>query len=237
MSWHLGGTPYDLVFMDCQMPEMDGYETTRRIRQAQSGVPNPNLPVIAMTANAMKGDREKCLRAGMNDYIAKPISPGVVADVLNRWLSDMADTFIDQEAHPEPKPHGETLNAPIASNKSESVPGPPDQDTIAFDRTAFLERLMGDEDLAKMVIAGFLEDMPKQMADLKVPIDQGDTEKAGAQAHKIKGAAANVGGVAMSAVGLEMENAGKGGDLEQLAAMMPVLEKEFERLQQAMEGE
>lgn len=88
-----------------------------------------------------------------------------------------------------------------------------------------------------MVISVFLEDIPEQMVGLKEPIDRGDAEKAGAQAHKIKGAAANVGGVAMSTVALEMESAGKRGDLAHLTAMMPVLENEFERLQQAMTGE
>jgi HPt (histidine-containing phosphotransfer) domain-containing protein len=96
---------------------------------------------------------------------------------------------------------------------------------------------MGDEDLAKIVIAAFLEDIPKQMADLKAPIERGDAGKTGAQAHKIKGAAANVGGMAMSAVASEMENAGKADDMEQLSKLMPGLEAQFERLKAAMENE
>ena len=78
--------PYDLVLMDCQMPEMDGYEATRRIRKGYKGLPNPHVPVIAMTANVMQGDREKCLEAGMNDYIPKPVSSKVIADTLECWL-------------------------------------------------------------------------------------------------------------------------------------------------------
>ena len=76
--------PYTAVLMDCQMPEMDGYEASRQIRAGQGG--NRNIPIIAMTANAMKGDREKCLDAGMNDYLAKPIRAGTLADVLAKWL-------------------------------------------------------------------------------------------------------------------------------------------------------
>lgn len=79
---------YDLVFMDCQMPEMDGYEATRIIRDKSSNVVDHNVPIIAMTANVMKGDKEKCLTAGMNGYITKPISPGVISDALKKWLAD-----------------------------------------------------------------------------------------------------------------------------------------------------
>ena len=76
---------YDLVFMDCQMPEVDGYQATRSLRSPGSGVRNTRIPVIAMTANAMVGDREKCLAAGMDDYIAKPIRVEEVISALNKW--------------------------------------------------------------------------------------------------------------------------------------------------------
>ena len=81
----LRSNDYDLVFMDCQMPEMDGFECTRRLRQPESGVRNPGIPVIAMTANAMSGDREKCLASGMNDYISKPIDATQFALMLEQW--------------------------------------------------------------------------------------------------------------------------------------------------------
>ena len=77
---------FDLVLMDDHMPNMDGYEATRRLRSADSGAVNPRVPVVAMTANAMKGDREKCLAAGMDDYIAKPIDSKELADKLAGWL-------------------------------------------------------------------------------------------------------------------------------------------------------
>jgi PAS domain S-box-containing protein len=78
--------PYDLVLMDCQMPELDGLEATRQIRAPGSGVQNPAIPVIALTAHALSGDRERCLAAGMTDYISKPIQPGALRQVLERWL-------------------------------------------------------------------------------------------------------------------------------------------------------
>ena len=73
--------------MDCQMPELDGFEATRFIRKGASGVLNPDIPIVAMTASTMQGDRERCFRAGMNDFVAKPVKPGELAEVLARWLA------------------------------------------------------------------------------------------------------------------------------------------------------
>ncbi|MCB1182216.1 PAS domain-containing protein [bacterium] len=83
----LAAAPYDLVFMDVQMPEMDGLEATRRIRGLAPGSLNAGVPVVAMTANAMRGDREECLRAGMDDYLAKPITKATLGEVLDRWAA------------------------------------------------------------------------------------------------------------------------------------------------------
>jgi signal transduction histidine kinase/DNA-binding response OmpR family regulator len=78
--------PYNLIIMDCQMPEMDGYEATRQIREGISGDRYKNIPIVAMTANAMQGDREKCIEAGMNDYLTKPINPSKIYAFLKKWL-------------------------------------------------------------------------------------------------------------------------------------------------------
>ena len=87
----LEAIPYDLVLMDCQMPEMDGYEATARIRSPQSQVRNHDIPIIAMTAHVMRGDREKCLEAGMNDYLSKPVVPQTLAEMLDKWLPKERD--------------------------------------------------------------------------------------------------------------------------------------------------
>jgi CheY-like chemotaxis protein len=79
--------PYDLVLMDCQMPEMDGFEATRCIRQIGSRALNPQIPIIAMTAATMQGDREKCIQVGMNDFIAKPVQIRELAEIIARWLA------------------------------------------------------------------------------------------------------------------------------------------------------
>jgi CheY-like chemotaxis protein len=82
---------YDLVFMDCQMPELDGYETTELIRNKSSSVLDHNIPIIAMTAHTMQGDREKCIAAGMNDYIPKPITLDALAACLKKWIPSLPD--------------------------------------------------------------------------------------------------------------------------------------------------
>jgi two-component system sensor histidine kinase/response regulator len=79
---------YDLVLMDCQMPEMDGFEATAAVRSAPPAELNPQVPIVALTAHAMKGDRERCLAAGMDDYLAKPLQIDEVKSVLRRWLGE-----------------------------------------------------------------------------------------------------------------------------------------------------
>lgn len=89
---------YDLILMDCQMPIMDGYETTRKIRAGEAGKNNQNIPIIAMTANAMKGDREKCLVAGMDDYMSKPITPSLLYKMLEKWI--LSDSYSSEKMIP-----------------------------------------------------------------------------------------------------------------------------------------
>jgi FOG: CheY-like receiver len=89
--------PYDLVLMDCQMPEMDGFEATRCIRNGASGVINPSIPIIAMTASTMQGDRDKCIQAGMNDFIAKPVQKEELAEMLARWLAITTNDNLQSE--------------------------------------------------------------------------------------------------------------------------------------------
>jgi two-component system sensor histidine kinase/response regulator len=82
----LENLPFDLVLMDCQMPVMDGYEATQQIRHSESKVLNRDIPIIAMTANSMAGDRDKCLAVGMDDFISKPVNPNKLQEALKRWL-------------------------------------------------------------------------------------------------------------------------------------------------------
>ena len=205
--------PYDLVLMDVQMPEMDGMQATQKIRDPKSAVLDHNIPIIAMTAHAMQGDREKCLNAGMNDYIPKPVNPKMLAEKLKLWLPNENATFQKTE---EP-------------TKSYS-PLMLDQQTIVFDRNSFLERLMGDEEIAQTVIEIFLDDIPKQIESLRASLEAGDTNTVECIAHGIKGAAANIGGEALRTLASQIENACKDKNIKLVNERWPELEQQFNEL-------
>ncbi|MCX6081860.1 MAG: PAS domain S-box protein [Chloroflexi bacterium] len=205
---------YDLVLMDVQMPVMDGLEATRTIRDYDSAVLNHLVPVIAMTAHALQGDRERCLEAGMNDYVSKPVDPRTLAETLVRWLPGARIEAKTSE------------NAQVAARPEQpAVKQPP-----VFDRAGVMDRLMGDEELARIVYAGFLEDIPKQIQALKNYLDNEDAVSVERQAHTIKGAASNIGGEALRAVAFEMEKRGKVGDLPAVREQLDELERQFGRL-------
>ena len=214
--------PYDLVLMDCQMPEMDGFEATHRIRSAKSDVHNHTVPVIAMTAHAMQGDRERCLEAGMNDYLSKPVEPAQLAAILERWLPDV-------------DPVNEKLEIAIAKATGGIQVIDQPQKSAIFDRAAFLSRLMDDEDMARIIVDGFLADMPVQIELLAKAVAAADTTAAGQQAHKIKGAAANMAAEALRAAAARIEQAGNAGQAETLPGLLHEMESCFKELQKVIQ--
>jgi len=204
-------TAYALVLMDVQMPVMDGLVATRIIRNPLSAVRNHQIPIIAMTAHALKGDREKCLEAGMNDYVTKPLLVRLLAETLQKWL-------------PVGKP-ARTDRTAAADNESQ----PP-----VFDREGIRNRLMDDKQLVKMVISAFLEDIPHQIGELRVFLETGDIIGAGRQAHTIKGSSANAGGEQLRAIAAEMEKAARAGDLSGAECHLGALENAFHALREEM---
>jgi two-component system, sensor histidine kinase and response regulator len=212
----LSHIPYDLVLMDCQMPEMDGFEATRLIRGSARCL-NPRVPIVAMTANAMRGDRERCIEAGMDDYIAKPVQPRELAELIDRLLSHAPEEGSSGDASSDRSPSGIPVNVEV------------------FREGELLERLMDDRELAREVVAGFLEDLPRQSEKLRDFIDARDAAGARRQAHTIKGAAGNVGAPAIRALAVELEEMGKEGRFEEVLKTLPLLDTEFERLRSELE--
>jgi len=227
----LGTLSYDLVLMDVQMPGMDGLEATRQIRAreqqtAGSRQPATRIPVIAMTAHAMAGDREKCLNAGMDGYVSKPIHPLALANELEKWIGT--------DRHGTDAYGTERMDLPVEKKKNLDK-----NDDVAasriFDRAVLVKRLMDDEGLTETIIAGFLNDMPGQMAALRAFVENGEAEKSGGQAHKIKGAAGNVTATVFQETAHAMETAGRAGDMEALRRLLPKLEQRFQQLKDQME--
>jgi len=211
--------PYDLVLMDVQMPEMDGMEATRHIRTPLSSIPNRRIPIIAMTAHAMQGDKERCLEAGMDDYVAKPVSIQALAKTLEKWL-------------PRESTEG-AIQEPASMNRLENGPSDP----IIFDREALLNRVLGDQELTTLILQGFLEDIPRQIVALREYLETGDVSGAERQAHTIKGASAIVGAEALCILCGDLERAGNAGKLDEIQTRMDELDAAFETLRHAMQGD
>jgi PAS domain S-box-containing protein len=211
--------PYDLVLMDCQMPEMDGYEAARAIRGGASGVFNPQIPIIAMTASAQKSARGRCIEAGMNDYLSKPVQMQELTAMLNQWLPSKEDCR---------RPQGRAS----ASTPLESAVEP---QTPVYDQAGFFDRMMGDEEMVQTVVEIFLDDIPKQIESLKHSLEASDAKTARRIAHSIKGAAANVGGEALRELAGEIEKACQDGHFESVAECCPELEHQFNRLKEAIQ--
>ena len=213
----LQALPYDLVFMDIQMPEMDGLEATRLFRASQGTASPSSIPIIAMTAHALQSDRLGCLQAGMNDYISKPVEPRLLLELLERWLPGGAPVQ-PPAARPRPTPP--------------AAPAP-----TVFDREALLQRLLGDEDLARIVIAGFLDDIQLQLISLKSDLQAGLPAEIERRAHTIKGATATIGGEALRGVAYEMEKLARSGDIPAAAQLLAQLEAQIQLLASALQQE
>jgi len=195
---------YDLVMMDCQMPEMNGFEATTLIRDSGSRVINHTVPIIAMTANAMKGDREKCLEAGMSDYLSKPINKDGLALMLDKWLTGV-------------QPREETTAEDEAESTSASLP--------LLDVADMLLRLGGNQELVNTLLDMALEQLPSLLENLRTALRCDDMTSLLLQAHTIKGVAANISAVALREISRRFEAAAEDGSKENAHKLLPELEK------------
>jgi PAS domain S-box-containing protein len=193
--------PYDLILMDVQMPVMDGFEATHWIRHNPS--PNRDVPIIAVTAHVMQGDRDKCLAAGMNGYLPKPIAKEALAQVLAEWVN--RDQSVSQAM----------LLAQIARP--------------LFDQDTLLQRLSGDQDLLTHIMTLFLSDTEARLAHIAEHLKTQNYSEIAQQAHSIKGAAANVAAEAVRAAAEALEYQVKAQE-PQMDAPFMALSFEFQRL-------
>ena len=202
---------FDLIFMDCQMPVMDGLLATATIRELEQG--KQRHPIIAMTAHALTGDREKCLASGMDDYLSKPLSIKELAAVLIKWLGKTEQNGTDPDLL-------KGLSAQAEQAKT----------AIVLDRRDLLARLMNDEELAREVLAAFIIDMPDKIAALQAAVRDGDTVQIKNQGHTVKGAARNISAQALQETAWQIEMAGREGQISNASALLPLLSEQFQAL-------
>ena len=195
---------YDLVLMDIQMPEMDGVEATRIIRNRSSNVLNHDVPIVAMTAHALKGDREKYLGAGMNEYVSKPFQPRDLAEAIEGLLPG-----------PEVEPTQETHEE--------------DEQAVIFDRAGLLERAFDEEEIMKDILETFLLDAPVQIDELKEAVLSRDASQVKGLGHKLKGAAGMAGAPALREIALQVEIAGENEDMDALDTLVSGVEEQLNR--------
>ena len=222
---------YALVLMDCQMPELDGYAATAVIRQTErQSAADQRLPIIAMTANAMQGDREECLRAGMDDYLAKPVVADDLRAVLDRWLS-----LGNREQG--------TGNREDGISGRLATPDPPSRTVTSTLVTAVsLDHLRGmttrdGGDLLQKVIGTYLDDSPASFEAMRAAVE---TEDAGAlrqAAHKLRGSSANFGATALVNLCEEIESIARSGTTKGARGLLRRIDAEYTRVAAALEAE
>jgi len=188
---------------------MDGFEATRLIRQSIYR----DIPIIALTASAMPADQDRCLHAGMSDYIAKPVELGLLSDVLVKWLSVTGNP--DKVAR--------------------TVKRNDEQATAIFDSGALVRRLMGNRRVIDPLLKGFLEDAPSQLSSMRKQLDDENIPAARLQAHALCGAAATVSADSLGAVAMAIEQAAIGGQLVRCKELLPCALEEFQRFKGALE--
>ena len=254
---------YDAVLMDCQMPEMDGYEATQEIRRREassvkrdetdSDMPHvlqvtddasripPHIPIIAITANAMKGDREKCLAAGMDDFVSKPVKPEELEAALERWVPKRKTETREGLSG---KREAENRDAPVGNNEipdtrderrntSDEQQGPP-LDPATLDS---LRELSGDDPSFLIeVIQQFLHDGPAHVAAIRQSVVDGDAESLLKTAHTLKGSCRNMGALPLGELCFTMEQKGQAGETANLDDLLALLENEYKRVQLALDA-
>ncbi len=212
--------PYDLILMDIEMPVMDGYAATRAIRSMEQERHMAPVPIIAVTAHALKGNEEKCRKCGMNDFITKPLRRKKLLGRIGQWLEPRPKQPDMAQAEPADRTDEEF-------SKSSAAP---------MDWALALEEFLDQEAVLVNVLAEFRQTLCQQFTLMENALDANDSETVRKEAHAIKGGAANLAMGALSALAARLEEKAKAGDLSRAGVGLKALKDEFERLEQYLAG-
>jgi two-component system, sensor histidine kinase and response regulator len=207
--------PYDIILMDCQMPEMDGYGATMEIRRLEGAA--RHTPIVAMTANAMPGDRERCLAIGMDDYVSKPIRVKELYAALGRWIG------WEVEANESPSPEQPVVALATASPDDGCI-----DDTILDEVLEFAGQ--GGEELVRELVDLFFAEVPTRLNNMRRGMEEHDPERVTRGAHAMKGGASNLGAVRAAALCARLEKQSRTGSLSGAEQIITELEAEVERV-------
>jgi len=236
---------YSLVLMDVQMPDMDGFEATQQIRLWEQGN-GQHIPIIAMTAHAMAGDRDRCIDAGMDDYVTKPLEPRVLFNAIDRWTQNAStepetpiepkkDSASDDQSEFAPD-FGDDWNG---ANAFQNTPKPapaaqtnsqPEQ--LPADLEAALFRFDGDRDFMKEMCLEFKDHLPDRVTELRSALQADEAESLGRFAHNLKGLSLNFNAGPVAALAAKLEACGKQKNLADAPMLVAQIETEITRLQE-----
>ncbi len=221
MQLALDFAPYTVILMDCQMPEMDGYSASTAIREGRAGEGYKEVPIIAMTANAMEGDREKCLMAGMSDYVSKPINLGLLKAALIKWLNVTTVALQPNTPKVDETAQFEERNSTLKR----------------WDKADALHRLGGKKELLHKIMHSFVDEAKRMTKALDEAVQSDDLANAQLHAHSIKGSSGNVSAQQLQALAKMMELAAKNGDKSVLKEGFLNLEEEMKQVCSLFEKE
>ncbi len=224
--------PYDIVFMDCQMPVLDGYEATAEIRKMERSE-EQHLPIIALTANAMEGDREKCLNAGMDDYLSKPFKQEQIVNVLRKWLTEVEPSEEESPAESQVE-----VTEPLTGQVDSSPTQPAAENTQEVKEVISQHALNNIRSLSdgmlEKIIDLYLQESPKQLQTLKTAIDDDDVESVQKVSHSLKSSSANLGATGLSELCKQLEMNARQKSLLKASDLFAEIESEYVEVEQAL---
>jgi len=230
-------TVYDLIFMDVQMPEMDGFTASQTIRrlEEQGKLAAPHIPIVAMTAHALHGDRQRCLDAGMDDYVSKPLDPRKVLQAIERWAGPESPLVTGKSKSQKVLPDQAELDAseePI--DPSDPTAAQPDDFTgaenILLDVESALFRFSEDREFYYNMLYDYLHSLPDRLVEMWAALESGDLQSLSYLAHNLKGVSANFGARQLAQLSTQLDGFCQSGDLAKGQQLLPEVEMAVERL-------